>query len=331
VDTPYIIGVDIGGTKIAAGLVSAHQVLERVVLPTLADQNAGVVVAQVFKSIDHVLEKSGRKVEEISGIGIVAPGPLNPRTGELIYAPNIPSLINIPIATLVSERYHLPTLVENDANAAGLAEALFGAAVGFRYVFYVTVSTGIGTGVIIDGQIYSGKNGMGAEAGHVTIDYQGPLCSCGQRGCIEVFASGKAIVRRTREKLESQIGESNNRPVATSKILDLVSGNLHQITPAVVAEAARSGDLTAQEIIHETATYLSIWLGGMINIFDPEIIVIGGGVSSMGDLLFDVIRELTPKHSILPKAHEVIITPAKLRDDVGILGAATLFATMKEA
>jgi glucokinase len=376
----HIIGVDIGGTKIAAGLVAISEpgsrpsplesqasvpplgplpnieprrpnrptarVIERIILPTHADEPGQVVLGQIYKAIDSLLQRGSRSPTSeigpgsdfelrasdfaLEGIGIVAPGPIEPQRGEIIYAPNIPSLRNIPLAHIVKERYGLPSLAENDANAAGLAEALFGAGVGHRYVFYVTVSTGIGTGLVIDGQIYGGKDGMAVEAGHVTIDHHGPVCNCGRRGCIEAFASGTAITRRTREKLmRVPCPEMRTGVDSTSRILELADGSLDKITPIIVSRAAREGDQLARDIIVETARHLSVWLGGMINIFDPNIIVIGGGVSLIGDMLFDVIRKETPKHSIIPKAADVLIVPAKLENDVGILGAAALFVQNK--
>jgi glucokinase len=318
-DERTFIGVDIGGTKIATGLVRGARVLERISLPTLADRPKEDVLRQVFASVDLILERTGHSLGEIAGIGVVAPGPLDPQTGELLYSPNIPALRDVPIAHLMRERYGRPVRVENDANAAGLAEALFGAGAGYEYVFYVTVSTGIGTGVILRGKIYGGRTGMAVEAGHVTIDYEGPLCNCGHRGCIEAFASGTAIARRAKEKLRHA-----TRP---SQLLDLVAGDLNAITPIVVGEAARRGDSLALEIVEETARFLSIWLGGMINVFDPDIIILGGGVSQWGDLLFPRLRQLTPTYSILPRAADIAIVPARLEADVGILGAAALFAT----
>jgi glucokinase len=313
-----LIGIDIGGTKIATGVVRGTRVLERVSLPTLADRSKEEVLHQVFTSVDLVLQRAGRRLEEIEGIGVVAPGPLDPRTGELLYSPNIPALRDVPLARLIHHRYGRPVRVENDANAAGLAEALFGAGVGYAHVFYVTVSTGIGTGVILGGRIYGGRTGMAVEAGHVTIDYEGPLCNCGHRGCIEAFASGPAIARRTKEKMRATS--------VRSSILDLADGDPEAITPVIVGEAARRGDPLALEIVEETARFLSIWLGGMINVFDPDIIILGGGVSQWGDLLFPRVRRLAPTYSILPRAAEIEIVPARLEADVGILGAAALFA-----
>jgi glucokinase len=313
----YIIGVDIGGTKIATGLVTPQaEVVERVVLPTPNEKDAGLVMNQVYRSIDQVIEKSGVGLPQVVGIGVVAPGPLDTRTGVLLYAPNIPSFRDVPLMRLIQDRYGRPTLIENDANAAGLAEALFGAGAGYQYLLYVTVSTGIGTGIIIDGKIYHGKNGAAGEGGHVPINYQGPLCGCGQRGCIEAYASGTALARRTRERLSAT-------PTG-SIISSLVAGDLEQVTPVIVAQAALQGDALALDLIRETGELLGIWLGSMISLLDPEIIVIGGGLTSIGELLFDSIRLTIPKHTINPFPDQVRIVPAKLQSDVGLLGAAAL-------
>lgn len=313
----YIIGVDVGGTKIATGLVNSQaQVITRVVLPTPNDEEVTVVLDRIYQSIQQTLDKSPATPECIAGVGVVTPGPLDLRMGVIFQAPNIPAFKNVPILESVQTRFGWPTLVDNDANAAGLAEALFGAGIGYHYVLYVTVSTGIGTGIIIDQEIYHGTHGSAAEGGHVTINYQGPVCACGQRGCIEAYASGTALTRRTLERLGGQ--------PAASKIVDLVAGDLEQVTPVVVAQAAQAGDELALELIRETGEYLGIWLGGMINLLDPDIIIIGGGLSSIGDRLFTTIRETVPRHTLNPFVGDIHIVPAKLHNDVGILGAAAL-------
>lgn len=337
---PYFIGVDVGGTKIATGLATLDgRVIRRVELPTPVQQPADAVVEQIFNAIEAVLDAQaipppdgGRMPEpirigtgELGGIGVVAPGPLNPRTGELLYSPNLPAVQNLPLGRLIGERYRCPVRVENDANAAGLAEARYGAGVGYRFVFYVTVSTGIGTGVVLDGQIYSGSRGFAAEGGHVTINHLGPRCSCGQNGCIEAYASGTGLARRTKAILRT-IGRESLKPNYGMRILELAGGDSDQVTAKIIADAAQQGDRLAQEVIDETASYLSIWLGGMINLFDPDIIIIGGGLSTLGDLLFGPIRELTPQYAILPSAGTIPIVPARLGKDVGILGAVALFA-----
>lgn len=336
----YFIGVDVGGTKIATGLATLDgQVIRRIVLPTPVDQPADAVVEQIFNAIEAVRDAQGIHPPhgrpepepmriapgELGGIGVVAPGPLNPRTGELLYSPNLPAVQNLPLGRLIAERYGCPVRVENDANAAGLAEAHYGAGVGHRFVFYVTVSTGIGTGVVLDGRIYSGSRGLAAEGGHVTINHLGPRCSCGRNGCIEAYASGTGLARRTKAILRTLDRESL-KPTYGMRILDLAGGDCEQVTAKIIADAARQGDHLARELIDETAHYLSIWLGGMINLFDPDIIIIGGGLSTLGDLLFAPIRDLTPQYSILPSAAAIPIVPARLGEDVGILGAVALFA-----
>lgn len=313
----FVVGVDVGGTKIATGLVNRDaQVIARTVLPTPDDEDLDIVMDQIYQSIDETLKKSLVNRADIAGIGVVTPGPLDPRSGVLFHAPNIPAFKNVPILNLVQTKFGVPTLVDNDANAAGLAEALFGAGVGYECVLYVTVSTGIGTGIIINQQIYHGKHGAAGEGGHVTIEYQGRRCACGRHGCIEAYASGTALTQRTLERL----GATG----ASSKIVELVGGDLEQVTPVVVSQAAQQGDELALELIRETAEYLAIWLGGMINLMDPDIIIIGGGLSSIGDLLFSTIRQTIADYTINPFVDDIKIVTAHLQSDVGILGAAAL-------
>lgn len=313
----YIVGVDVGGTKIATGLVNSQaQVIARTLLPTPSDENVEIVLGQIYHSIEQMLDNSSVASQDIVGIGVVTPGPLDPRTGVLFHAPNIPAFKNVPIRKAVQARFGLPTLVDNDANAAGLAEALFGAGIGYQHVLYVTVSTGIGTGVIIGQEIYHGTRGLAAEGGHVTINYQGPFCACGRRGCIEAYASGTALARRAQQRL--------SQTQTASKIMDLVAGDLEHVTPVVIAQAAQQGDELAAELIRETGEYLGIWLGGMINLLDPDIIIIGGGLSSIGELLFQSVRQTTLQSTLNPFAEAIPIVPAKLRNDAGILGAAAL-------
>jgi glucokinase len=208
---------------------------------------------------------------------------LNPRTGVILNPPNLPGWCNIPLADIIQDRYGLSCCVENDANAAGLAEAKFGAARGYSNVLYVTLSTGIGAGIIINGHIYHGKNGAAGEGGHVSIDYRSQsICNCGTPGCIEALASGTALAVRG-------------------------------ICPE---------DMTSEQL-DEVAVMLSAWLGGMISVLDPEIIVVGGGISQIGDPLFSRLRAMTPKRTINQFAAQTPIVPALLASNVGILGAAS--------
>jgi glucokinase len=314
------IGIDIGGTKIAGGLVNAKGLLvTSIVVPTRAEKGLQSSLGQVLSLIERLVRQARGK-DNVRGVGICAPGPLNPRTGVVLTPPNLPGWRNVPLAGLVQERFGLPTVVDNDANAAGLAEVLIGAAAGCRDIFYVTVSTGIGTGVIIDRKIYHGKNGVAGEGGHVVIDYRSPyLCGCGTRGCIEALASGPSISRRARVLLEQEHG-------VPSLLRTLSGGDPSRITPMMIAHAARRRDRLAQKILDETGFYLGVWLGGMVSLFDPEAIVIGGGVSQIGKPLFDKIRETVPQHTINRSfVASLPIVPAKLQKNVGVYGAASLF------
>lgn len=297
-----VLGIDLGGTKIAGGVVDENaNLLRSLVVPTQARQGYDVSIAQLYQLIEQLLSK------EISAIGICAPGPLNPKTGVVINPPNLPGWRDIPLARQVRERFHLPCHVENDANAAGLAEACFGAARGYASVFYVALGTGVGSGIILDGKVYHGKNGAAAEGGHVTIDYRdGAVCNCGSRGCIEALSSGAAMARRAETLLQEYPATILAAPVSAESI----------------GTAAAKGDELASRILEESATMLGAWLGSMISILDPDIIVIGGGVARIGEPLFSRLRKIAPTRTINQFAHQVPIVPAELGPHAGIVGAA---------
>jgi glucokinase len=315
-----IIGIDVGGTKVAGGLVTLKgRLVESRIVPTHADQGFAKSYSQIVHLIERLIRAAGGK-HNVRGIGICTPGPLNPKTGVVINPPNLPGWRNIELAKMVGKQFGLPTKLENDANAAGLAEVLFGAAVGFKDVFYVTVSTGIGTGIIINRKIHHGKNGVAGEGGHVSIDYRSPYrCGCGTLGCIEALAAGPAMARRARVRIEQE----HSLP---SALRTMTHGRLEEISPLMIQEAARRGDRVAQAILDETGFYLGVWLAGMITLFDPEAIVIGGGVSQIGKPLFDKIRQTIPQYTINRLfAVNTPLLPAKLRKNVGVYGAAAVF------
>lgn len=259
-----ILGVDIGGTKIAVGRVGPRgEVAAFSVLPTMASAGLEASLEQVWRAIAAGLN------DDVEAIGICAPGPLDPKTGMVRNPPNLPGWRDVPLAQLAREKFNLPVSLENDCNAAGLAEALYGAGRGHSSVFYAAIGTGIGSGIIIDGKIYHGAHGAAGEAGHVTIDYQsGTICGCGSPGCIE------ALVRSVE--------------------------------------------------IDDLAERLSAWLGGMISLLDPAIVVIGGGVSQMGEPLFSRLHAAVPRWTINLYASEIPIVPAELGEQAGVIGAASL-------
>jgi glucokinase len=315
-----IIGIDIGGTKVAGGLVTPKgRLVKSSIVPTRAAEGFKTSFGQIVGLIESLLQEAGGK-EKILGIGMCAPGPINPKTGSVINPPNLPGWRNVQLERKVQRRFGLPAKVENDANAAGLAEVLFGAAVGYRDVFYVTVSTGIGTGIIINRKIYHGKNGVAGEGGHISIDFHSPYrCGCGTLGCIEALAAGPGMARRARVKLEQE-------HTLPSLLRELTGGHLSRISPKMIQEAARAHDPVAQSMIDETGFYLGVWLAGMITLLDPEAIVIGGGVAQIGRPLFRKIRETIPQYTINRRfAVKTPLLAARLQKNVGVYGAASLF------
>ncbi len=315
----FVIGVDIGGTKVAAGLVEpGGTILHRVRVPMNCDDGAAAGLASVVSAVDAVSERlnnSAGPKHLIHAIGICSPGPLNPKTGMVLNPPNLPCWRNYPLAAEVANIYRVRVKVENDANAAALAEALWGAALGYQNIFYATLGTGIGTGIVIDGSIYHGRTGAAGEGGHISIDYHGPRCGCGKLGCIEALASGPAIARRAKSKLI----EGRH-----SSLLDLAGGNIAQVTSDLVGQAACAGDSLAKEVIDETLQLLALWLGNIVDLLDPDVIVIGGGVASMLKPHFAEIQDRLPACCVNQLCTEIPLLPARYGEDAGIAGAAAL-------
>lgn len=313
---PIYLGVDIGGTKVAAGLVNSQgEVLFKTRAPMNAHGTAAEGLASVRAAMDSAL--ASQPGAKLAGVGICSPGPLDPHTGVVINPPNLPCWRNFPLADEVRKIYGVDAKVENDANAAGLAEYIWGAARGHRYVFYATLGTGIGTGIVLDGKIYWGRTGSAAEGGHMTIDWHGPVCNCGKRGCIEILASGPAIARRTQEKIKTG-------PNRGAEILKLAGGDAAQITSEHVAEAWRDGDPLAKEILDETAEMLTVWLGDVVDFLEPDVMVIGGGIGELASNWFGYIRERLPKWTINRRSQEIPLVLARYIADSGIAGAAAL-------
>ncbi len=308
-----IIGVDIGGTKVAAALVSgAGEISHRTRLPMVCTRDAAAGFDAVKAAIAAIYAAAPEA--SIQGIGMCAPGPLDPNTGVVLNPPNVPCWRNFPLAAEVEKEFQVPARVGNDANAAGLAEATWGAGAGYRNVFYATLGTGIGTGFILDRQIYQGRTGSAAEGGHMSIDYRGPVCNCGKRGCIETLASGPAIAQHAREKLAAG---------GTSAVLDL-AGRVEEIRAEHVGEAFRLGDSLAREVLQETAFLLTVWLGNIVDLLEPDVIVVGGGVADLMSSLFPRMRTDLPEWCLNQRAGEIPLVLAHYGADAGIAGAASL-------
>lgn len=310
----YFIGVDVGGTKVAAGLVDpSGNVKSMTRTPMSATGTADEGLASVRKAVDTLLAEAGS--EKIVGIGICAPGPLDPFTGVVINPPNLPCWHGFPLAESVRNLYSVPVKIDNDANAAALAEAQWGAGRGFRNVFYATIGTGIGTGILFDGRIYHGRTGAAAEGGHNSIDYNGPRCGCGKPGCIEILAAGPAIGLRARKAL-SDGGKST--------MLNLVQGDIAKVTAEIVGQAYRSGDPLAARVLRETLHLLAVWFGNIVDLLEPDVMIIGGGVSMMLSPMFKELTDEIPGYCVNPRAREIPLVHARYGQDAGVAGAAAL-------
>jgi len=306
----YFIGVDLGGTKIATGIANENgDLIKTVKVPTQAEDGWEVVTKRIGDTILDVLEKSKIKASEVKAIGICAPGALDIPNGIVLSSPNL-KWHNVPLKKIIEDRFNIPTYFDNDANIAGLGENRFGAGKGSKHMLYMTVSTGIGGGIVIDGQIYHGATFGAGEIGHITIDVNGPLCGCGNRGCIEAIASGPAIARNAKEKLAQNP--------------DSLLNDYPEITAKEVADAANKGDQLANDVIETAGKYIGATLSGLINTLNPEIVVIGGGVSNMGDLILDPIRKEVETRSLKSFVENLKIVRAELGGEVGVMGAIAL-------
>jgi glucokinase len=309
------LGVDIGGTKIAVGVVDREgKILVQQRKPMVANASPEAGLDAVTGAIDSMLSTSPVAIE---CIGICAPGPLDPRSGIVLNPPNVPCWRNFPLAERVGSKYSVPVKVDNDANAAALAETLWGVARGFRYVFYATIGTGIGSGIVFDGAIYHGKTGSAGEGGHVSIDYRGPVCACGKRGCIEILAAGPAIGIRARTKVATE-------PSRASTLLELAGGDVTAVTSEKVGQAFSKGDELAKEILLETVELITPWLGNIVDLLDPDVLVIGGGVAAMLKPFFDEIKQGLPSWCVNPRVSEIPLLLAHYGADAGIAGGAAL-------
>ncbi|WP_312148292.1 MULTISPECIES: ROK family protein [Paenibacillus] len=309
----YVVGIDLGGTKIAAALFdSKGTVLKRELMETAGARTAKEVVQRMIDMIRSVSE--GRP---LTGVGLASPGAVNSQDGIVIHGTNLPEWDNVPLKHWMELELGVEVKVVNDANAAAWGEYVRGAGKGADNMVYVTFSTGIGAGIVIDGKLLLGKNSFAGELGHNIIDPNGTECSCGRFGCWEVFASGTAIRDMALRSMES-------RP---SMITELANINGEKITSRHVFEAMALNDPVAVEVIDRSIHYMALGLANAVHTFNPDRIVIGGGVSKAGDLLFPALVEKTELFIMDPYKGTFTIEPAALKDDVGLIGAAALFHT----
>jgi glucokinase len=309
-----VLAIDLGGTKIMAALVSPRgQILAKENYPTLAKEGPQPVINRIFSAIDHLLEGENIDLSKLQGISIAAAGAIDLERGVVTSSPNLPGWHDVPLREIVSGKYKLKTFIINDASAGALGEKEFGAGKGVDNFVYLTVGTGIGGGIIINGCLYLGSCGSAGEIGHITIDVNGPRCSCGNIGCLETLASGTAIAREAIRRISG--GEK-------SILTEMVDSKMENVTAELVGVAVQRGDSLALEVISQTATYLGVGMVNLVNIFNPEMIVVGGGVAQMGDLLLEPARQVVKERAFKLSAQAVRIVPSQLGDEAVVLGAA---------
>jgi glucokinase len=300
--TAPVLGLDIGGTKLAAGVVDARgEVHSFLVEPTRAQEGPDAALPRLFELGRRAVAESGVGWASIEAVGIGCGGPLDAEAGVLIAPPHLPGWRDVPISELAVSAYERPVALENDATAAAAGEHRWGAGAGVRHMVYVTISTGVGGGVVIDGQLYRGAGGNGGELGHVTVDWRGRRCrGCGRNGCLEAYVSGTSIAERAQEA---------GLPFATSE---------------AVAAAESAGDAGARALWNETVEALACGLVSIVNLFEPELVVLGGGVTRSGALLLDPVREAVRAGAMRPAGDAVEVVLSPLGDRVGVAGAAAI-------
>jgi len=310
----YYIGLDLGGTNVKAGVVDEKgSPLARISVPTNAARGPDAVVEVLIDVAREVATESGLPLKNITGIGVGVPGVVDIARGMCIAAPNLPDFENIPIGRLISERTGRPAVLENDANAAAMGEYWVGSGRdrSIRHLVLLTLGTGIGGGIVIDGHVFHGGFDIGAEIGHMIVHVNGGLCGCGQQGCLEVYASATATARRALDAIDA--GEDSTLKSYGEKL-----------TAKNVFDAAKAGDALALKVTEQTATYLGVAVVSLCRLLDPQMIVFAGGMILAGKILFDRVRQATDEHHWKLTERRVQIVPAELGNDAGFIGAAAV-------
>jgi len=316
--TQRYVGVDIGGTNIRAGIVDeAGHILGEARRPALAENGLRAAVERAIAAIEEALENAGFTAKEVRSIGLGVAGALRSQEGICVYSPNFADSRGVPILPPIRAALGLPVFMLNDVAVQTLGEHVFGAGRGCDHMVMVALGTGIGGGAIIDGALRIGPTEGFAEVGHMTIEPEGPFCGCGNRGCWEALAGRDAIVRRAIAKIQQGRQSSD---------AELVDYRLGSITPALIARCAEQGDAAALEVLGETGHYLGIGIANLIQLYNPEVLVVGGGIAQAGRVLFEPILRTVRARAHMVPASTCRIVPSQLADDAGIIGAAVLAA-----
>jgi glucokinase len=314
----YYIGVDLGGTNIAAGLVDEKlNIVRKGSVPTNAKRPMDEIMKDMADLCKKLIADEGISVSDVKYAGIASPGTCDSKNGVVVYANNL-NMKDYPIAARLSEYSGIENVyIDNDANAAAYAETICGAAKGAKNAIVITLGTGLGGGIIIDGKIYSGSNFAGGELGHTVIERNGAQCSCGRKGCWEAYSSATALIRMTNEAMEKN----------PDSYMHEIAQKAGKVSGRTAFDGARAGDKTAKAVVDEFISYLALGVGNMINIFQPEIFCIGGGICNEGEYLLAPLREMLVAETYGNKV-SCAVEKCALGNDAGILGAAVLGITL---
>lgn len=311
------IGIDVGGTNVKIALVDDNgKIIYSNSVPTYAKMGYEYTVNNIKQAIRDLMKETNTTTSDIEGIGFDFPGQVDCKTGVVKLAPNIPGWVNVPIAQMIEDEFHIPTRIDNDVRCAALGELKFGAGKGCENFICITVGTGIGSGIVINGKVVRGATNAAGELGHIKLQMNGgPICGCGDTGCLEAFASGPAIVAMAQEYIKG--GKS-------TKFREMAAAEGGEITPYMVAKAAEEGDPVAKRVFEIVGEYIGIGLTSVINLLNPEKVIIGGGVAESGELLLAPIRKTIKERAMVVAGNAVEIVPAQLGNSAGVIGASML-------
>lgn len=311
------IGIDVGGTNVKIALVDkSGKIIYSNSVPTYAKMGYEYTVNNIKQAIKDLMKETNTTAKDIDGIGFDFPGQVDYKTGVVKLAPNIPGWVNVPIAQMIEEEFHIPTRIDNDVRCAALGEMKFGAGQGCENFVCITVGTGLGSGLVVNGQLVRGASNAAGEIGHIKLQMKdGLICGCGDTGCLEAYASGPSIVAMAQDYIKG--GKS-------TKFREMAAAEGGEITPYMVAKAAEAGDPVAKRIFAIVGEYIGIGLTSVINLLNPEKVIIGGGVAEAGDLLLDPIRKTIKERAMVVAGSAVEIVPAQLGNSAGVIGASML-------
>lgn len=318
----HVVGIDIGGTKLATVVAdSTGHILSKVRKPTLAERGPEYARQLLFEMVRETVGRASLEQSSVSAIGVSCGGPLDTKTGVVYSPPNLPGWDALPLKAQLESEFQIPVTIENDANASALAEYRFGGGRGYNALLYMTMSTGIGGGIVIDGHIYRGANDSAGEVGHQILLPDGPPCGCGKRGCLEALCSGPAIARRAQAAIQTQITDAKT---SATTLLNLAGGHIEDVKSEHVLTAARTGDALALQLINETAYYMGWGIANLVNILNPDIVLLGTIAIAAGDLLLNPIRKTVSGFAMPRPAEAAKIAPAQLGEALGDLAAIAL-------